>query len=196
LKHQPLVLPPRTIFIGAHPDDETLFAGAAIQMFKSPHTLIMSITHKTDSERGREFQAVADRFGIQAEMCGHQDNWFNHLPPSIEEQIRYTISLFDAIVTHNPFGEYGHKHHVLTSYFVTNVVRALGKIDGLYYFGANCPTNRVLKLSDAEVQYKLETLKLYTSQDGTLRKAIAGERPFKGCEVTNRERFLKVTGWV
>ena len=77
---------------------------------------------------------------------------------------------WDLIVSHNPDGEYGHKHHKMVSEMVTNNVKDKNK---LYYFGifkAKGTKDDTPTLNEEIFKKKKEMLAIYKSQPSCTNK--------------------------
>ena len=131
------------LMIVAHPDDETIWGGAHLYRDKGRY-LVVCVTAGTDPERDEEFHNAMAICEAQYLKLGfpdlnaqqRQDRWEN-----IGDDIRAILALimtarkWETIVTHNPRGEYGHRHHRKISRFVTSGFRKLIRQDNLFYFG-------------------------------------------------------------
>ena len=130
------------LMIVAHPDDETIWGGGHL-LQDTGRYLVVCITAGTDSVRDEELknamaicQAQYLKLGFpDLDRQQKQDRWKTagtDIKATLE--IIMTAKDWQSIVTHNPRGEYGHRHHKMTSRFVTNTFRKrIGK-DNLFYF--------------------------------------------------------------
>lgn len=157
----------------AHPDDEMLWGGEAL--IKDDY-LVVCITCGVDKERVQEFKRVMKETGDEYLMLGYpdktngeRDDW-SSVREEITKDIEKILALKDweLVVTHNPFGEYGHIHHKMTSEIVTEVMI---NMENLYYFGTyyskkNIETviDTMPSLPEEIVKQKIEILKLYKTQ--------------------------------
>ena len=131
------------LMIVAHPDDETIWGGAHLYRDRGRY-LVVCVTAGTDAERDEELHKAMTICEAQYLKLGfpdlnaqqQQDRWKN-----IEDDISATLALimsakkWEWIVTHNPRGEYGHRHHRKISRFVTSGFKKLIHKDKLFYFG-------------------------------------------------------------
>ncbi len=134
----------KKLMIVAHPDDETIWGGGHLLQDMGRY-LVVCITAGTDPVRDEELknamaicQAQYLKLGFpDLDRQQKQDRW-----KTAGTDIRATLEIvmtaknWQSIVTHNPRGEYGHRHHKMTSRFVTSVFRKRLKKDNLFYFGA------------------------------------------------------------
>lgn len=161
------------LMIVAHPDDEILWGGE--QLIKDNY-LVVCITCGTSRIRVNEFvevmRATNDKYimlGYPDKTNGERDNW-ETVRNDIERDLDQIIKLknWQLIVVHNPDGEYGHKHHKITSAITTNVVEDKRK---LYYFGRYSSKKYIHKryeemvaMDDATLKRKKQIIGLYRSQ--------------------------------
>jgi hypothetical protein len=148
IQQQRCTRPDRIMFV-AHPDDELIFGWYGFLQIHPTCWHVVSVTNK-NRPREHQFKHAMKILNIESfEVWGymdcvecvpfsttlnadqskihdasHFDNIANHIRRTIL-QIRPSY-----IVTHNPFGEYGHAQHVELSYILTNMVQH----DKLYYF--------------------------------------------------------------
>ena len=116
------------LMIVAHPDDESIWAGA--ELLQNDY-VVVCLTNGNNPKRVEEFQKAMELTGDLGIMLEYpdldyalvQNKW-----DGISEFLAKDITLFlDAknwgkVVTHNPDGEYGHTHHIITSEVVTDCV--------------------------------------------------------------------------
>lgn len=127
------------LMIVAHPDDETFWGGAHLAQ---EHYLVVCLTCGKDPVRKSEFE-MAVRFtgsiplildypdkevGIRSRWLGYMDD--------IQRDLTALLNYRDweVVVTHNPFGEYGHIHHRRISSMLTAALESHPQTQ-LYYFG-------------------------------------------------------------
>ena len=88
-------------------------------------------------KRLQSFNNCSKIFNFKPIIFNFEDNPYNlNINYEVQEQIKkrileYIPKKFDKIVTHNPYGEYGHYHHKIVSKIVSKIV--LNK-DKLFYF--------------------------------------------------------------
>ena len=164
--------------IVAHPDDEMLWGGS--HLIKDDY-LVVCITCGGVRVRVDEFVSVMNATDDEYVMLnypdktnGKRDTW-DDWRDKISEDLKEIIELkdWDVIVTHNPDGEYGHQHHIMTSQLVTNLVEDKDK---LYYFGQyhskkniDKYLNKMTPMDSKELKQKKTVLTLYLSQYFTIK---------------------------
>ena len=128
----------KKLMIVAHPDDETIYGGG--HLLQEKYTVVC-ITWGVVDYRVKEFEEVMKRtnddyimlgFTDRVDVTGPISNWDSEYP-KIYEALKNIINSdnWDTIITHNPDGEYGHIHHIMTS----EMVAKLTDHNKLYYFG-------------------------------------------------------------
>lgn len=161
------------LMIVAHPDDEILWGGE--QLIKDNY-LVVCVTCGTNWLRVNEFvdvmHATNDKYimlGYPDKTNGVRDDW-ETVKDDIEKDIDAIVHLkkWQLIVVHNPDGEYGHKHHKMTSAITTNVVEDKRN---LYYFGRYSSKkyihkryNEMVAMDDATLRKKKQIIGLYRTQ--------------------------------
>lgn len=127
------------LMVVAHPDDETFWGG---EHLAEESYLVVCLTCGRDPVRREEFEQAVRHAGsvplilnYPDKVLGIRSRWTGYLD-DIREDLSVLLDYrdWDAVVTHNPDGEYGHLHHRRTSSMVTAQTR---KHEGmsLYYFG-------------------------------------------------------------
>ncbi len=151
------------VMIVAHPDDETIWGGA--HLLESNY-LVVCITCGNNKVRVKEIQKALNYSSDQLIMLDYPDkiwgkrsNWKSE-KKQIKKDLRAILEYkhWDLVVTHNPEGEYGHQHHIMTSQIVTDIY---GKQDNLYYFGKYY-TKKALARLDQETTIDSKTLQRKT----------------------------------
>lgn len=124
------------LMIVAHPDDEMIWGGA--ELIQNNY-LVVCVTCGTDRVRVNEFYKVMSELEHPYLMLnypdlvnGKMDKWENGTYYRVFKDVLTIINYkkWNKIVTHNPEGEYGHIHHIMTSKIVTSNSNK----DKLYYF--------------------------------------------------------------
>ncbi len=174
------------LMIVAHPDDDAIWGGG--HLIEDDYTVVC-VTCGVVKLRLDEFISVMEYGNDNYIYLAHTDlepgaiisNW-TYEKDEINEELKHIIEArdWDLIVTHNPEGEYGHKHHKMISQMVTDNVKDKDK---LYYFGKFYPKGTVddsPTLSNDTYLKKREMLALYKSQPactdkGTLTYAFNHE---------------------
>lgn len=161
------------LMIVAHPDDEMIWGGSRLI---TDDYLVVCITCGSDLKRVDEIDTVLKEtndkliiLGYPDKTNGKRDEW-ESCKEDIIKDLESIVSLkdWDLIVTHNPDGEYGHIHHIMTSALVTDKV--VDK-DNLYYFGKyhskkkiGSYINEMGTIDNELLDEKIKILKLYKSQ--------------------------------
>ena len=151
----------------AHPDDEVIFASSLIQdcskiilcysavksnpviskgrrmlkeIYPIENTKFLELTEPNRAPYSEQFNdwrfPVETEFGLkshQRNLNDDEDN-FNKLFLSLKDHLMD----LDIVVTHNPWGEYGHPHHILVN-------RVISKIANIYNFQIYVPGVFLLK---------------------------------------------------
>lgn len=167
------VSPYNKLMIVAHPDDEMLWGGSHLI---DEDYLVVCVTCGVDELRVKEIERVLKEtndglimLGYPDKTNGERDNW-NTSRDGIKEDLKKIFELkdWDAIVTHNPFGEYGHIHHKMTSEIVTNNYDNKEKLVyfGVYYSKKKIGSviEKMPTISDKNLDRKIEILKMYKTQ--------------------------------
>lgn len=142
------------LMIVAHPDDETLWGSA--HLFDGGY-LVLCLTNGYDEQRSSEFKLNVQLTGNESIILDHvdrnsngkRDDWKSSME-SIRADIMHYMSLkhWSFVVTHNPEGEYGHNHHILTNRMVTETFDSLDNIDKLFFFGKFYTADEIDDVSD------------------------------------------------
>ena len=174
------------LMIVAHPDDDAIWGGG--HLIEDDYTVVC-VTCGVVKLRLDEFISVMEFGNDNYIYLSHTDlepgaiisDW-TYEKDEINEELKHIIESrdWDLIVTHNPEGEYGHKHHKMISKMVTDNV--IDK-DKLYYFGKFYKKGTVddsPTLKEETYLKKKEMLALYKSQPactdkGTLTYAFNHE---------------------
>lgn len=162
------------LMIVAHPDDEMLWGG--VNLIEDNY-LVVCITCGNDPIRNKEFTDVLNKTNDLNLMLkypdktnGERDDWStskSSIMNDLEKIINYKD--WNKIVTHNPFGEYGHIHHIYTDNYVTYLTEDKDK---LYYFETYYSKKKIGAVEDTLVDVdeellkeKIDILKIYKSQN-------------------------------
>lgn len=160
------------LMIVAHPDDETYWGGAHLL---HDDYLVVCVTCGPLLKRVKEFKRTMKKTNDEFMMLGYPDlvdgkksDW-KDVYENIEKDLKIIINSKDweQIVTHNPDGEYGHIHHLMTNAMVSSN----SGNDVLWYFGKFYNRKNVDKLkgskqiskSDYNTKMK-ELIPIYKSQ--------------------------------
>lgn len=168
------------LMIVAHPDDETLWGGAHLN---DKNYYVVCITNGNNETRKKEFENVLEETGNKGvimsypdKVGGKRDDW-SKVYDKIKTDINKIIDSknWSLIVTHNPNGEYGHVHHIMTNEIVTDICKAEDIVDNMFYFGTyykkstlSKMTDEVTRIDDNLVKFKEKILTCYKSQEGVV----------------------------
>ncbi len=161
------------LMIVAHADDDLLWGG--MHLIKDKY-VVVCVTCGTNELREKEFEHAMrltnDSFlslGYIEVVNGHAANW-DKIYSTIDAELGKIVNYknWKTIVTHNPDGEYGHRHHRWVSNMVTSSAPKLN----LYYFDRyHLKHDKEVFLSPEEMRLfikKKEYLKVYESQSAII----------------------------
>ncbi|WP_410514553.1 PIG-L family deacetylase [Paenibacillus sp. BR2-3] len=121
---------PDKLMVVAHPDDESIFGGAALLSERG--WKVICLTNREDETRSEEFHRAMKRVGAAYEIWNYPDLYDGSFDPGqLGKDLEKVIHKhrFGRIVTHNLGGEYGHSQHKSLS----KILHGMG-IDNLYVF--------------------------------------------------------------
>lgn len=137
----------RNLIVVAHPDDEFIFFHNLITKHPKFDWDILSMTYRMSTPRGQEFCESCNTYNAQPLFAGLEDNFQGGLfenKPKVDVHegtifsaitgLQLNLTKYANVYTHNPNGEYGHRHHIETCEFVT---RAQTFIHKLWYTAYN-----------------------------------------------------------
>lgn len=116
---------PDKLILVAHPDDETLFFSRVL-LHSKKGLAVLCLTGGYDPIRRAEFYRALRYYGVGGYLANLPDQtaFQSHFNPgSLLRKLRRFRKDFPAckmIYTHNPEGEYGHRHHQLVSQCTRN----------------------------------------------------------------------------
>lgn len=143
----------RGVVVVAHPDDEVLWAGGLLARYGFP--VICCSIPRTDPERAWKFFDACKVLGTEGRILPYSE-------PSPSDDMKQfellDLGKFHCIVTHNRFGEYGHRHHKCLNRFISE--RWPEKTFTFGWSQGACG-DVILKLSEDEQDRKLAALKCY-----------------------------------
>lgn len=141
--------------IVAHPDDESLFGGAAL--ITEGNWKVVCVTNGDNPVRRKEFEEVMYVTNSSFEMWDYCDQY--HLPLSVSKEELERVLFeqdWEKVVTHNKQGEYGHPHHKQLHVLIKSILRNK-KLWTFDFSGQK-------KLSDDIWEAKLDLIRIYESQ--------------------------------
>ena len=156
----------RNMVITAHPDDETLFFGGTILSRPHEEWTVVCLTDGNADGRGDERMAELDEacelLGVQSVIkASFEDTYDQNLDQRKLKKFFATLPEVDNIFTHGPLGEYGHPHHIQTSYAVHKFFNE----SIIWHPAINCFATKREVLTEAQYNRKLEILaKVYNQE--------------------------------
>jgi len=182
------------LMIVAHPDDDTIFGGA--HLIEDDYTVVC-VTCGVVDYRLNEFSKAMKYSGDKYLYLSHTDlDPKAHISDWTDEKETINLELkqiiesqdWDLIVSHNPEGEYGHKHHKMISEMVTKNISDKSK---LYYFGKYKEKGTIddtPKLKENIFKKKKEMLSIYKSQPSCSEDSRLSYS-------FNHENWIKYSDW-
>lgn len=182
------------LMIVAHPDDETLWGGGHLQ---EGNWLVLCLTNQSYTLRKNEFKTAMENLGQKGIILDYPDlqktksgvnvkNLWGNVLTGMRKDLDLIIHYknWEQIVTHNPQGEYGHIHHIMTNKEVTSICRTDNKINQLWYFGKVYEKGKIpeglKRISDTSYAKKEETLKIsYKREQWSIPKYWGHMNPFE-----------------
>jgi LmbE family N-acetylglucosaminyl deacetylase len=118
----------RALVIVAHPDDETIWMGGAIKIFKGAQWTILCLCRQSDPDRAPKFFKVCRSLGAKAIMADLEDEGKLSIQASIPKIKKIILENtasqnFDLVFTHGSNGEYGHPRHKSTHLAVVDLYK-------------------------------------------------------------------------
>ena len=137
----------KAVAVVAHPDDCVIFARPFILNHPEYTWTIVYLTHTQTDDRSLEMQAYWANQHIETLFLEFDDEWDSVVMGDLgfdantaELAILKAIQEYDLVLTHGPWGEYGHPHHL----FVHQVIKKTDK--SKVYFASNQLANIVYTL--------------------------------------------------
>lgn len=172
----------------AHPDDETLWGGAHLM---THDWFVVCLTNGDNEARAAEFRSVLKHSGNSGVIYdypdltnGEKDDW-----TSCEQEITKDLARildyedWKTIATHNPEGETGHIHHLLTHRIMRKLCEEKGLADRLYYFGRFYNAGEVPpglpRLPEGALSFKKICVSLYEREAAPIQRYWAQMIPFE-----------------
>lgn len=143
------------LMIVAHPDDESIFGGAALLREKG--WKVICLTNGDDKTRSKEFRKAMKMVGASYEIWDYPDIYKGSFDRDlVGRDLSKVINKhkYRRIVTHNLCGEYGHSQHISLS----KILHDLG-LNNLYVFDT---AEDVIPFK--LIQKKINILTIYQSQ--------------------------------
>jgi uncharacterized protein YjdB/LmbE family N-acetylglucosaminyl deacetylase len=180
--------------IVAHPDDETIWGGAHLA---AENYFVLCLTNGDKASRKTDFGESMDiaqnKYIILSypdlNSDGTKNNWdFEQLSIIKDIETVLTYKKWNTVVTHNPNGEYGHSHHMMTSKFVTQVYESnLNNASRFMYFGkyyapedlTDAVKKQLVPLNDKMYAIKKEMLDCYAEKQWTCYTWLGHMEPYE-----------------
>lgn len=124
----------KKLMIVAHPDDETFWGGYELL---TKGYFVVCVTNGYKPKRKADFMKVLEISGNKGVILDFKDTLNVATFKTQEQKIKSTLQKiicsknWEKILTHCPFGEYGHAHHKLISRYVTEL--APGRVSYFNY---------------------------------------------------------------
>lgn len=154
------------LLIVAHPDDETIFFGGLLQVYRRKPWKVVCVTDgNADGEGAKRkqdlFSACKQMRVKTAEMWDFPDRYESRLDlGSLVQRLQQETP--SEVFTHGILGEYGHPHHQDVSLAVH---RAFPKSIPLWSVAYNCFAEKVFRVPQRAYQRKCEILsRIYFSE--------------------------------
>lgn len=128
------------VMIVAHPDDETLWGGEALEQEKG--WLVICLTNSQNKLRADKFNKAMDIFQVERKMYNFPDLGNEPFTLDVLKDLEIVLAnivnqpLVKKVVTHGPDGEYGHAAHKTISSIIKNVISDENR---LHYFSFSKP---------------------------------------------------------
>ena len=128
------------VMIVAHPDDETLWGGDALEQEKG--WFVICLTNSQNKLRAEKFNNVMDVFQVERRMYDFPDLGDEPFTTDVLKDLETVLANIvnqpsvKKVVTHSPDGEYGHAAHKTISSVVKSVISDENR---LHYFSFSKP---------------------------------------------------------
>lgn len=124
--------PAKSAIVVAHPDDEILWFGS---MVSSVHRIVMCYAdNPTLVRRGGQRRKVVESYPLagielldipEPDAGGAREMERHRLRQDLLGQLRLHLRGITRVFTHNPWGEYGHRHHKMVHSAVAELAREM-----------------------------------------------------------------------
>jgi LmbE family N-acetylglucosaminyl deacetylase len=101
------------LMIVAHPDDETIWAGALIAREKNWNWTIAALCRASDTDREPKFRRVCEMYKAKPIIFDLEDTLLGEIDNKEVQKLLLPLTKknYDLIYTHGENGEYGHIRH-------------------------------------------------------------------------------------
>lgn len=166
----------KKLIVISHPDDETLFFSHVL-MHGDKDVTVICLTNGYNPVRRKEFYRAVRHYGVNGYIMKLPDQTifpflFNDRTVSlIMRRLGRIYHACDRIYTHNAQGEYGHRHHMITSRNVASYFDPSRIMVPETYPEINRAENRLSK--DDMDQKRAVFHKIYRSQVDSVERGMA-----------------------
>lgn len=145
------------VIVTAHPDDEVLWSGGLpIRFPELKWTIICCSVPRHDSIRAWKFFDACEVLGSYAKLIPVTETEPSEPLRNLEV---LDLTPYDCIITHNQWGEYGHRHHQYVNQYITDVWKHKKILT--FGFRKGEQGKKTLHLGADESYKKLQALKKY-----------------------------------
>lgn len=116
------------LVIVAHPDDEIIWMGGALIIFKNITWTVFCLTRNYDPDRAPRFRRICITLNVRGIISDLEDEGLLNIRESVPEIKKRVVNelprrRFDYIFTHGANGEYGHPRHKAVHQAVKDLLR-------------------------------------------------------------------------
>ena len=143
-----------TLMLIAHPDDEILFGYN--DLINASNLMVVCFTNGNNSIRSAEFYSVLKKINAKGIMLNYNDSLNDYWPSLTNEMclIHIPQGKYECVVSHNGFGEYGHKQHI--------------RVNSIARFVANSLKLPFREFRSSNDSFRDSLLHIYVSQKDTI----------------------------
>ncbi|MGE0525612.1 MAG: PIG-L family deacetylase [Bdellovibrionales bacterium] len=147
------------LLLVAHPDDETLFFGGTLQVYRRRPWKVVCVTDGNadghGEKRRQEFHSACRELQVETSEVWHYPDLFDQRLDVESLTARLRDEAPDEVFTHGPLGEYGHPHHQDVSLAAHRAFQGRAPIWSVAY---NAFAERIYQLSLDAYMRKAEVL--------------------------------------
>lgn len=188
----------QAIAIVAHPDDEVIWMGGALQRFSDANWIVLSLCRASDKDREPKFQRVSALLGFKGVIRDLDDEGRLDDKAAVKEAKKIIVKEiqgkeFDYIFTHGENGEYGHDSHKQAHQAVQELIKEKKiKAEKILFFDYKKVDRKILPMIPTDLPDQILEL---TPEEYEEKRRIVAEMygyPYDGIDVnlcTNIEAF-------